>query len=181
MHAQTFGRLVLGITCCLAIAAICISLFCFVTLVGQQNGGAKMHIEENSSKIGWVKILSSPDKYDGCKVRIRGVFATRSGYGTGGELWLAEWAKFQGQRDMFIHIQEESMSAFFGGSRTAKANQLDGSVVEIEGFFLAHSVESMTGDIYALGQITYIMLCNPSESGSRGGEILTRPDAENRK
>ncbi|WP_461785050.1 hypothetical protein [Prosthecobacter sp.] len=124
---------------------------------------------------GWIRLMANPKEYDGQSICLRGVIATRSGAGTGVELWVADWAKVQGQMEFFVHLEEESTGAFFGGNNTDKAHQLEGQLVEILGVFVSKSKESMTGEVPGIGQIKSIMICHPATVGARAGEILLRP------
>lgn len=126
---------------------------------------------------GWIQLMSDPEKYNGQSIRLRGVIATaETGAGTGVELWMADWARVQGQMEFFVHLQEESTVAFFGGNNTDKALKLDGQLVEIEGIFMSDSKESTTGKVPAIRQIESIMICHPGHIGARGGVILSRPE-----
>ena len=124
---------------------------------------------------GWVKILSEPEKFDGKQVRVRGVFTHKNGAGTGVEIWIAKWAIEQGQLEFFIHLQEESAIAFFGGNHTLQADELEGRTVEVTGTFIAHSTEGISSDLVAIGNVTRIMVCD-LDNPTKAGASLVRPE-----
>ena len=112
---------------------------------------------------------------------LRGILASKSGSGTGLELWLSDSALMEGQTDLMIHLQEESATAFFGGTKTSDAYDVDGKLVELVGIFNAHSVESMSGDILAIGKVENIEYCGPpSREGPKHGIIINRPKPLNK-
>ena len=119
----------------------------------------------DKSRAGWIKILSNPEVYNNEEIVIRGIFTHKAGAGTGIEIWMTDWAMHHGQLEFYLHVDQDSVRAFFGENHSAKAEELEGKTVEVQGVFIASSRETNKP---AIGNIKNIMICDldtPAKAG----------------
>lgn len=168
-----FNRRIPIVAIAMMVAIFALATICFSPKANQQSGQKTPRI---SQMPGWVKLLSELENFNGKRIRVRGVFTHKDGAGTGVEIWIAKWAMSQGQLEFYIHMQEESAFAFFGGNHTSKADELEGKTVEVTGTFIAHSNEGTSGDLVAIGDVTRIMVCD-LDNPTKAGMSLIRPES----